>query len=105
MLLGILGASLLSNLLSGKGTIRAGEGMLRAGNGSSIKKKALILGSSSFNPLTNFEIEEYYENEPRFNGVCSRDNLPKTIQNGAYIINLDEYADVGTHWIALYVKK
>ena len=37
-------------------------------------------------------------------GVCSRDNLPKTIKNGAYVINLDEYADVGTHWIALYVK-
>ena len=32
----------------------------------------------------------------------SRDNLPKTIKNGAYVINLDEYA--GTHWIALYVK-
>ena len=55
-------------------------------------------------PLTNFEIEEYYKNEPRFNSVYSRDNLPKTIKNGAYIINLDEYADVGTHWIALYVK-
>ena len=46
----------------------------------------------------------YYENESRFNGVYSRDNLPKTIKNGAYVINLDEYADIGTHWIALYVK-
>ena len=46
----------------------------------------------------------YYENEPRFNGVCSRDNLPKTTKNGAYVINLDEYADLGTHWIAMYVK-
>ena len=55
-------------------------------------------------PLTNFEIQEYYKNDPRFNGVYSRVNLPKTIKNGAYIINLDEYADVGTHWIALYVK-
>ena len=54
--------------------------------------------------LTNFEIQEYYKNEPRFNGVYSRDNLPKTIKNGAYVINLDEYEDVGTHWIALYVK-
>ena len=54
--------------------------------------------------LKNFEIREYYESEPRFNGVYSRDNLPKTIKNGAYIINFDEYADVGTHWIALYVK-
>ena len=63
-------------------------------------KKALIPP----HPLTNFEIKEYYENEPRFNGVYSRDNLPKTMKNRAYVINLDEYADVGTHWIALYVK-
>ena len=55
-------------------------------------------------PLTNFEIKKYYKNEPRFNSVYSRDNLPKAIKNGAYIINLDEYADVGTQWIALYVK-
>ena len=48
-------------------------------------------------PLTNFEIRKYYENEPRFNGVYSRNNLPKIIKNGAYVINLDEYADVGTH--------
>ena len=26
------------------------------------------------------------------------------MKNGAYVINLDEYADVGTHWIALYVS-
>ena len=55
--------------------------------------------------LTNFEIKEYYKNEPRFNGVYSRDNLLKTIKNGAYVINLDEYQDVGTDWIALYVKE
>ena len=56
------------------------------------------------NPLTNFEIQEYYKSEPRFNGVYSRDNLPKAIKKGAYLINLGEYADVGTHWIAFYVK-
>ena len=28
----------------------------------------------------------------------------KSVKTGAYIINLDEYADVGTHWIAFYVK-
>ena len=55
-------------------------------------------------PLTNFEIQEYYQNEPRFNGVFSRDNLPNSIKNGAYVINLDEYHDIGTHWIALYVQ-
>ena len=55
-------------------------------------------------PLTNFEIIEYYENESRFNGVYSRDNLPNKIKDGAYVINLDEYSNIGTHWIALYVK-
>ena len=52
--------------------------------------------------LTNFEIQKYCQNEPRFNGVYSRDNLPK-IKDGAYVINLDEYSDIGTHWVALYV--
>ena len=56
-------------------------------------------------PLTNFEIQKYYQNEPRFNGVYSRDNLPKKIKDGGYVINLDEYADVGTHWIALFCKR
>ena len=55
-------------------------------------------------PLTNFEIMKYYENESRFNGACSRDNLPNKIKDGAYVINLDEHSDTGTHWIALYVK-
>ena len=54
-------------------------------------------------PLTNFEIQKYYQNEPVFNEVYSRDNLPKKIENGAYVISLDEYADIGTHWIALYI--
>ena len=47
---------------------------------------------------------KYYENESRFNGVYSRDNLPNKIQDGAYVINLGEYSDIGTYWIALYVK-
>ena len=55
-------------------------------------------------PLANFEIQKYYQNEPRFNGVCSGNNLPKKIRDGAYVINLDEYADVGMHWIALFRK-
>ena len=53
--------------------------------------------------LTNFEIQKYYQNEPRFNGVYSRDNLPK-IKDRAYVINLDEYSDIRTHWVALYVQ-
>ena len=53
-------------------------------------------------PLTNFAIQKYYQNEPRFNGVYSRDNLQR-IKDGAYIINLDEHSDIETHWVALYV--
>ena len=52
--------------------------------------------------LTNIEIQKYHQNEPRFNGVYSRDNLPKKIKGGAHVINLDEYVDVETHWIVLY---
>ena len=52
--------------------------------------------------LKNFEIQEYCRNEPRFDGVYSGDNLPKKIKDGAYVINLDEYADVGIDGIALY---
>ena len=47
-------------------------------------------------------MQKYYQNEPRFNGVYSRDNMPR-IKDGGYVINLDEYSDIGTHWIALYV--
>ena len=55
--------------------------------------------------VTNLGIQKYYKNEPRFNGVFSKNNLPEKIKDGAYIINLDEYVDVGTHWIALFCKK
>ena len=47
--------------------------------------------------------KNFYQNKPRFNGVYSRDNLPK-IKHRAYVINLDEYSDIGTHWVALYVQ-
>ena len=55
-------------------------------------------------PLTNFKIQEYYQDEPRFNGVFSRNNLPERssidkIKNGAYVTNLDEYHDIETHWV------
>ena len=47
---------------------------------------------------------KYYENESRFNGVYSRDNLPNKVRDGAYVLNLDEYSDIGTHWVALWVN-
>ena len=46
----------------------------------------------------------YYQNLPRFINVYLRDNLPDKIRDGAYVINLDEYSDIETHWIALYVQ-
>ena len=71
MLLGTLGASLLGNLLTG------GKGVTRAVERIKKNKTNLLI---PFHPLTNFEISEYYENEPRFNGVYSRDNLPANIK-------------------------
>ena len=55
-------------------------------------------------PLTSLEIQKYYQNESKFNGVFSRDNIPNKIKDGAYVINLDEYSDIGTPWIALWVN-
>ena len=57
----------------------------------------------SSHPLTNFEIQKYYQHDPRFNGVYFRDNLLK-MQDGTYVINLDEYSDIGTHWVALHLN-
>ena len=54
-------------------------------------------------PLINFEIQKHYQNEPGFNGIYFTDNLPK-INDGAYVLNLDEYSDLRTHWIPLYAS-
>ena len=75
----------------------------RGGFLSMLKKKNLNL-LLPFHSLTNIEISDYYKNELRFNGVYSRNNLPKTIKKGAYVINLDEYENTGTHWVSLFVK-
>ena len=50
--------------------------------------------------LTKFEIQKYDQNELRVNAVFSRDNLPR-IKDGA---DIDEYSDIGTHWVALDVQ-
>ena len=47
--------------------------------------------------LTNFETQKYCQNKSRFNGIYSGDNLPNKIKEQAYVINLDEYANIGTH--------
>ena len=99
MLLGTLGASLLSNLLSGKGLYRTGGyGMYRTGY--RLKKKSL----TPFHPLTNFEIIDYFKDVKRFNSVYSRDNLPNLKKEG-YVINLDHSKNTGTHWVVIFVKK
>ena len=67
-----------------------------------MEKIGIFNAASSFNKLWNRKV---YENEPRFNGVFSRDNLPKKIKDGTYVVNLDEYADAGTHWIALFCNR
>ena len=54
-------------------------------------------------PLTNFE-KRYYQNKPRFNEVYSRNNLSNKMKDGAYVINLDKFADFGTRRIALFCK-
>ena len=105
MLLGTLGASLLRNILTGKGMYRTGKGkgINSAGEGGFKSWLWKENGSlTSPHSLTNFEIQKYYQNEPRLNGVYSRDIQPK-MKVGAYVINLDVYSDIGTHWVALYV--
>ena len=54
-------------------------------------------------PLTNFEIQKYYQNKPKFNGLYSINNLPE-IKDGTRIINLDEYESIGIEWIAVHVN-
>ena len=97
VLLGTLGAS----LLTGRGMYRAvnqGQGLFRAGRG--IKQESL----TPFHPLTNSEIIDYCKGVKGFNGVYSRNNLPK-LRNGTYVINLDHSENTGTHWVVIFVKK
>ena len=100
MLFGTLGASLLGNMLAGKGIVRAGyeskkgKGIVRVGYGN--KQGKGILRAAY--------VIKKVRNETRFNGVYSRDNFPKKLKDGTFVINLDEYADVGTYCIALYLK-
>ena len=54
-------------------------------------------------PLTYFDIKKYYQKEPKFNSVYSRNNLPK-IKDWEYVINLDVFKSIGTHCIVLYVS-
>ena len=55
-------------------------------------------------PFTKFEIQKYYQNEPTFNDVCSRNNLPEIKDVIKYVINVDEFKSIGTQWKASYVN-
>ena len=54
--------------------------------------------------LTNLEIIDYFSDEPRFNGVYFRDNLPKTIKVGSYNLNLQDNLVPGSHWVTVFLK-
>ena len=93
MLLGTLGASMLGSMLTRKGVMRAGKRFVRVGklferawkgydNMGHLDKKCFV----PLHPLSNIEITQYFNYEPRFNGVYSRDNLPR-IKDGAHVIN------------------
>ena len=67
-----------------------------------METKWIFDAALSFNKLWN---KRYYQNKRRFNGVYSRNNLSKKLKDAVYVINLDQYADVGTHWIALFCNR
>ena len=108
MLLHTLGASLLGNALALKKVNRADYGSkdLQSNNGKKIIRLCKLWIQIVFliPPYlsTNFEILRYYQNQPKFSGINSRDNQPNKIKDEEYVINLDEYSDIGTHSIALY---
>ena len=75
---------------------------------------SMLLGKSGHNQsttrflmlphlLSNLKIQKVYQNEPKFKGVYSRNSLSK-IEDGTYVINLDEYKSIAAHWIAFYVN-
>ena len=79
-----LAASLVQPVISSVVNGIGGKGVRRAGKGY-MEKKFLV----SFHPLSNIEISKYFSYEPRFNGVFSRNDLPR-IKDGSSVINLDD---------------
>ena len=75
------------------------RGVRRAGRGYMDKNFLVLLHS-----LKNIEITKYFNYEPRFNGVLSRNNLPK-IKDGEYVINLDVKNSKGIHWVSLFIDR
>ena len=103
MLSGTLEASLLGNLLAGKGIIRAGSGNKKGKRiqGLALENNGIFNATSSFSKFWNTKVllkwtKIYWR---------LRSRLPKKIKDGAYVINLDGYEDRDTHWIALFCNK
>ena len=67
-----------------------------------LQKTKFVIPPHSLTNFINNILQKYYQNEPKFNGIYSRDNLLDKIKDRAYVINLDEYSDIATHWNALY---
>ena len=114
MLLGTLEASLLGILLGGRQVKRLKSsnilerGFMKASESTIRADEITFRAVQDFNlmpshALTNFEIEKYYKNEPKFNVIYSRNNLAK-IKDRAYVINLDEYKSIRAASITLYVN-
>ena len=55
-------------------------------------------------PSNNIEITNYFNNDPKFNGVFLRKNLHR-IKDEAYVINLDNKNSKGTHWVSLFIDR
>ena len=49
-------------------------------------------------------MQKYYQSETKFQGIYSHDNLPKTLKDGTYIVNLDKYLSIETHYTTLYAN-
>ena len=52
--------------------------------------------------LNNIEITNYFSNEPRFNGIFSRNNLPK-IKDRVYVINMDDKNNKGSEYTLAFI--
>ena len=98
MQLGTLFAVLLGDVFSGKIIVLTGGGVIKAGN--EIKIEFLMRPYL----LTYLKIQRYFQNKPKFKGVYSQKNLPNTVKDRAYIVNLEEYKSLRTHWKALYAN-
>ena len=118
MFLGILGASILGNMLPKKGVMRVERGAARARKGTVRAGKGVVRARTGYNSiyhmnknfkfllhaLSNIEIIKYFNYNPRFNGFFSRDNLPR-IKDGEYEINLIGKKSNRKHWSSLFIDR